>query len=110
MMITPEADNQMQGQLRKNMLNSNMREVGVSQLISENIPPKDATDSQQLKTKHPEVNVNGSNVNRRSMKKMPEGDHKRNNQGIKTNTITSFKTIIINNPWEQNQEASEDQR
>lgn len=44
-MITPEADNQMQGQLLKNMLNSNMREVGVSQLISENISPKDATDS-----------------------------------------------------------------
>lgn len=29
---------------------------------------------------------------------------------MKTNTATSFKTIIINNPWEQNPEASEDQR
>lgn len=41
MMITPDADNHIQGQLLKNMLNQNMREVGVSQLITENISPKD---------------------------------------------------------------------
>lgn len=52
MMITPDADNHVQGQLLKNMLNQNMREVGVniqSRLITtENVSPRDGQETQYL--------------------------------------------------------------
>jgi len=53
-----------------------------------------------LRLKHPQVNVNGSNVN--GSKPLLEGG--RNSQGAKTMTTNSFKTIIITNPWEQNKD------